>query len=116
MSDAISNAMTCAAEGCTNTIPDRTGTPGRPFKYCSPRCRPSRNQRRKPPTPLIVEVGQPDNDPAIATNLSRSWTVQLRRGANTVTVGQNLGRFSATALARDLQKLLDPQPEGGPIV
>ena len=46
---------------------------------------------------------------------ARSWTVRLRRGPSTVIIGQDLGRFSATALARDLQQLLDPQHGGGPI-
>lgn len=109
-------ATTCAAEGCTNAIPDRTGTPGRPLKYCSPKCRPSHNRRRGSRSPLLVEVDQPDSDPGgDAPHLSRSWTVRLRRGPDAVVIGQDLGRFSATALARDLQQLLDPQPEGDAI-
>ncbi len=108
-------ATICAADGCNNTIPDRTGQPGRPYKYCSPRCRPSRN-RRPGSSPLIVEVDQPDTDTGgDALHLARSWTVRLRRGPDNVIIGQNLGRFSATALARDLQQLLDPQHEGGTI-
>jgi len=106
-------ATTCAADSCDNTIPDRTGQRGRPFKYCSPKCRPSTFRRNGSRQPLLVEVDQPDTDPdGDALHQPRSWTVRLRRGPNTVTVGQNLGRFSATALARDLQQLLDPQPGG----
>ena len=106
----------CAADGCTNPIPDRNGTPGRPFTYCSPRCRPSRARRRGSRPPLLVEVDQPDIDPGgDALRLARSWTVRLRRGPDTVIIGHDLGRFSATALARDLQQLLDPQPDGGTI-
>lgn len=112
----MSAATTCAAPGCDNTIPDRAGTPGRPFKYCSPRCRPSRNRHSRQRAPLIVEVDQPDTDPdGDALHPARSWTVRLRRGPSTVIIGQDLGRFSATALARDLQQLLDPQHGGGPI-
>lgn len=112
----MTDATICAAAGCTNTIPDRTGQPGRPHQYCSPRCRPSRTRRRGPRPPLLVEVHQPDTDPdSAALHHARSWTVQLRRGPNAVIIGQDLGRFSATALARDLQQLLDPLPEGAAI-
>lgn len=101
---------TCAAPGCDNPVPERNGTPGRPFTYCSPPCRPSTKSRRYRP-PLTVDINQHDSDD---TN-PRSWTVQLRRGANRVTIGTDLGRFSATALARDLQQLIHPPPhEGGP--
>ncbi len=112
----MTGATTCAASGCDNAVPDRNGTPGRPFKYRSPRCRPSRTRRRGSRPPLLVEVDHPDTDPGGDTlRHARSWTVSLRRGSNTVIVGQHLGRFSATALARDLQQLLDPQPDGGTI-
>lgn len=104
----------CAAPGCDNTIPDRAGTPGRPYKYCSPRCRPSHNRRRRSRAPITVEVDQPDTlDDAL--HLARSWTVRLRRGPDSVTIGHDLGRFSATALARDLEQLIDPQHEGDAI-
>lgn len=107
---------TCAAPGCDNTIPDRAGTPGRPFKYCSPQCRPSRKPPLAPRAPLTVEIDQPDTNPDSDTpHPARSWTVRLRRGPNTVIISQDLGRFSATALARDLQQLLNPQHKGGPI-
>ncbi len=101
---------TCAATGCDNPVPDTTGKAGRPFTYCSPQCRPSNKPRRYRP-PLAVDVHQDDSD---NTN-PRSWTVTLRRGAASVTIGTDLGRFSATALARDLQKLIHPpRHEGGP--
>lgn len=110
-------ATICAAPGCPNPIPTTAGHRGRPYIYCSPACRPSRqNRRRRPRAGLTVEVDQPDADAdGDALHLARSWTVRLRRGPNTVVIGQDLGRFSATALARDLQELLDPQHEGGAI-
>ncbi len=113
----MSAAKICAAEGCNNTIPDRTGKPGRPHTYCSPQCRPARQKRRRGSrASLVVEVDQPDTDPGgDALHLPRSWTVRLRRGRDTVAIAQDLGRFSATALARDLQHLIDPQHEGGAI-
>lgn len=101
---------TCAAPGCDNPVPDTTGKAGRPFTYCSPHCRPSGKTRRYPP-PLAVDVHQDDSDNANP----RSWTVALRRGTDTVTIGTDLGRFSATALARDLQQLIHPpRHQGGP--
>lgn len=99
---------TCAAPGCDNPVPESAG-PGRPFTYCSPQCRPSSKPRRYRPTPAI-DVHQDDSD----DGRPRSWTVALRRGADTVTIGTDLGRFSATALARDLQQLIHPRHEGGP--
>ena len=110
-------ATICAAEECTNPIPDRAGQPGRPYRYCSRECRPStKKPRRRSRAPLIVEIDQPDAEPdSDSLHLARSWNVRLRRGSNTVIIGQDLGRLSATALARDLQQLVDPQHEGGPI-
>jgi hypothetical protein len=112
MSGTVTDRLTlktCAASGCDNPVPDRNGTPGRPFIYCSPHCRPSSKPRRYRP-PLAVDVHQDDRDDANP----RSWTVALRRGADTVTIRTDLGRFSATALARDLQHLIHPpRHEGG---
>ncbi len=110
------SATICAAEGCDNAIADRNGTPGRPYRYCSRECRPSSNtRRRRSRSPLIVEIDQPAAADSDTLHLARSWTVRLRRGSNTVIIGHDLGRFSATALARDLQQLIDPQHEGDAI-
>ncbi len=108
--------LTCAAPDCNNPIPDRTGQPDRPYEYCSPPCRPSRKNPRRPGSlsALVVEIDQDDTD-GDALRPARPWTVRLRRGPKTVVIGQDLGRFSATALSRDLQQLLDPQHEGDPI-
>lgn len=115
MTRTVKNKLTprtCAASGCDNPVPDRNGTPGRPFLYCSPQCRPSSKPHHYRP-PLTVDIHQ-DND-ADNTHNPRTWTVALRRGADTVIIGDQLGRFSATALARDLQQLIHPPPhQGGP--
>ena len=101
---------TCAAAGCDNPVPDRAGQPGRPNLYCSPTCRPSTGRRRR--APLSIDVHQDDDD----TGNPRTWTVQLRRGVDTITIGRDLGRFTAAALARDLQQLIHPaRQEGDPI-
>lgn len=98
----------CAADGCTNPVP-ATGRPGRPAIYCSPACRPGRkpgNRRRTPA--LTVEVVDTNNTNPPGRN-PHSWTVRLRRGAVAVTVADHLGRFTATALADDLQHLIHPK-------
>lgn len=100
---------TCAASGCDNPVPDRNGKPGLPFTYCSPQCQPSSKPRRYRPA-LTVDAHQDDTD----DGTPRSWTVALRRGADTVNIATDLGRFSASALARDLQQLIHPRHEGGP--
>lgn len=101
----------CAAAGCTNPVP-ATGRPGRPAIYCTPACRPARkpgNRRRS--LPLTVEVVDTNNDTDPPGRNPHSWAVRLRRGTVTVTVADHLGRFTATALADDLQHLI--HPEGG---
>jgi hypothetical protein len=97
---------TCAAVGCTNHVP-RTHSPGRPPIYCSPACRPSATR-----TGLTVEIAHPDasND---GRPPERVWTVRLRRGQRTVTIADNLGWPSATALADQLQQLLTSRPNPG---
>jgi len=87
----------CAAPDCDNPLPHRPGQPGRPPIYCSPRCRPSHTGHS-----LTIEIH--NNDPL--GEAGRDWHVQLRRGTRTVAIAHNLGRFSATALADDLQTLL----------
>lgn len=101
----------CAAAGCTNPVP-ATGRPGRPALYCSPSCRPSHKpgSRRRPPV-LTVDLVDTNNDTNPPRRNPHSWAVHLRRGAVTVTVADHLGRFTATALASDIQHLI--HPEGG---
>lgn len=101
----------CAAAACTNPVP-ATGRPGRPAIYCSPSCRPARKPgtRRRPPA-LTVEAVDTNNDTNPPGRNPRSWTVRLRRGTTTVTVADHLGRFTATALAGDIQHLI--AAEGG---
>ncbi len=88
---------TCAAAGCDNPVARKPGRRGRPPIYCSPSCRPSRNGNQ-----VRVDV---DHDDGAA---GRFWTVTLRRGGRRVVVGQDLGRISATMLARELRALLHP--------
>lgn len=102
---------TCAADGCTNPVPP-TGRPGRPALYCTPTCRPSRKPRspRRPPaiTVELIDANQETDPPG---QHPHRWTVRLRRGPATVTIADHLGRFTATALAGDIQHLI--HPEGG---
>ena len=94
----------CAAAGCDNVVERHPGRVGRPPIYCSPTCRPSRtgctggNQ-------ISVEVDQEDHD---GDRPGRCWVVTLRRGTNTVVVGRDLGRFSATVFSGELRALLQP--------
>jgi len=105
-------AVTCARANCNNPVIRRPRQNGRPPIYCSPACRPS-HQNHPNRSQISVEVNQHDND----DNTSRSWTVVLHRGARSVTIAHDLGRFAATALAGDLQQLIHPQTQhqGGPI-
>lgn len=92
----------CANPTCDNPVPIRA-TPGRPFTYCSPQCRPS----RQPQSRLAVEVDHPD----ISTDgrpTERIWTVRLRRGQHTLVIANDLGWPSANALAGQLNQLLFP--------
>lgn len=103
----------CAATGCTNTVPT-TGRPGRPAIYCSPTCRPSHkpsNPQRSPA--LTVDLIDTNNTTHPPGRNPHNWTVRIRRGPISVTVADHLGRFTATALADDLQHLI--YPEGDPI-
>jgi hypothetical protein len=96
---------TCAAPGCNNPVIRPLGRPGRPPIYCSRECRPSTSGRSEP---ITVELDQVDPDDE-ASRVTRSWVVRLRRGHQTVTVGHDLGRFSATALSGELRRLLYPR-------
>ena len=100
------SAPTCAATGCTNPVP-RTSRQGRPAIYCSPACRPPRR--------LTVEITHPDTTPD-GRAVERVWTVRLRRGRRTVTIAENLGWPSASALAGQLDQLLNrsQQERGAP--
>jgi hypothetical protein len=105
--------LVCARPGCANPVTRRPGQAGRPPIYCSPACRPSRRHARDQ---ISVEVDQ-DDGTSDGPHTGRAWTVTLRRGHRTVTVGRDLGRFAATALAGELDQLLHARTrhEGGPI-
>jgi hypothetical protein len=103
----------CAAAGCHNTVDRQPGRVGRPPIYCSPACRPSRTGcagRNR----ISVEVDEEDQDTEAS---GRCWVVTLRRGTNSVVVGRDLGRFSATVLSGELRALLQPgaRRDGGAI-
>lgn len=104
---------TCAAAGCANTVDRRPGRVGRPPIYCSPACRPSRS-RCAGRNQISVEVDQADDDDG---RPGRCWVVTIRRGTNSVVVGRDLGRFSATVLSGELRALLQPgaRRDGGAI-
>jgi hypothetical protein len=106
----------CARPDCTNPVIRRPRQNGRPPIYCSPACRPSR-QNHPQRGQISVEISQADDDTADHLHHRRSWTVTLRRGQRTATIGRDLGRFAAIALANDLQQLIHPraQHQGGPI-
>lgn len=91
----------CAAPGCTNPVPRRSG-PGRPFRYCSPACRPS---PRRPG--IVVEIDHPEQSPD-GRPVRRVWSVRLRRGRHVVVIADDLGWPSANALAGALNALLRP--------
>lgn len=91
------SAAVCAAPGCDNPLPRRPGRRGRPPIYCSPECRPSPGRQV-----LGVEAEQSDAD----EDGGRDWEVRLRRGRRAVVVQRGLGRFSATALAAEIQMLI----------
>jgi hypothetical protein len=95
----------CAAAGCDNPVERHPSRVGRPPIYCSPACRPSRTgcvSRNQ----ISVEVDQEEND---GDRPGRCWIVTLRRGTNSVVVGRDLGRFSATVLSGELSALLHPR-------
>jgi hypothetical protein len=107
----VSAERICAADGCENTVV-RSRRPGRPAIYCSADCRPSRTAG--PGCPAVdVEVVQDDDHDDNGTQAGRNWVVRLQRGHDSVIIGQNLGRFSAMALAGDLRRLFEPARQGG---
>ena len=104
----------CAAAGCDNAVERHPGRVGRPPIYCSPACRPSRTACTGRNS-ITVEVDQ--EDPDGSGRPGRCWMVTLRRGTNSVVVGRDLGRFSATMLTGELRALLQPgaRRKGGAI-
>ena len=110
----MSGARTCAAEGCENPVPERTGR-GHPFIYCSSSCRPSAGRTTKRGA-LVAEI---DHVPASESvrPAGRIWSVRLRRGERSVTVAEELGRPSADHLAAQINALIAPPSaaEGGAI-
>jgi hypothetical protein len=97
----------CAADGCHNPVP--TGR-GRPAIYCSPTCRPSwRPARRRQ---ITVELANPDTSPD-GRPADRVWIVRLRRADKAVTIADNLGWPSASALAGQLEAVLYPTRKEG---
>ncbi len=105
------NTTTCTNPDCTNPV-ESSGRPGRPTIYCTPACRPShktRPPRRQPG--LTVEIT--DTTTQNGRRNQHSWTVTLRRGTHTVTIAHDLGRFTATALADDIQQLIAPDTTVG---
>jgi hypothetical protein len=103
----MSAGPTCAAPGCDEPVVRRDGQTGRPRIYCSPTCRPS-GKSRPDGYRISIEATQ-DEDAKDGPDPGRSWVVRLRRGQRTVIVGQDLGRFAATALTGELRQLLHPR-------
>jgi hypothetical protein len=104
----------CAADGCENPVPERTGR-GRRFVYCSVSCRPTQ-QRTNPLGSLVVEIDHAevtDN----ARPAGRIWSVRLRRGTRIVTVAEGLGRPSADHLVAQINELISApsRAKGGAI-
>jgi hypothetical protein len=107
----VSADLVCAAAGCENIVV-RSRRPGRPAIYCSADCRPSPIAGPRYPA-VAIEVVQDDQGDDGGSQAGRNWIVRLQRGHETVTIGQDLGRFSAQALAGDLRRLLGPARQGG---
>jgi hypothetical protein len=107
----VSPDRICAADGCENIVV-RIRRPGRPAIYCSAECRPSPIAGPRYPA-VAVEVLQDDEGDIEDSQSGRNWVVRLQRGTDIVTIGHDLGRFSAQALAGDLRRLLGPARQGG---
>lgn len=100
----------CAAPGCDRPPRPPAGT-GRPPIYCSDHCR-ARATRRPNRGPVLVEITHPPT-PRRQRPAGRVWTVQLRRGAQVVTVADNLGHASAQLLADQIAGILRTTPTNG---
>jgi len=107
----VSAERICAADSCQNLVV-RSRRPGRPAIYCSSDCRPSRIAGPGQPA-VVVEVAQDDEHDDDGIKAGRHWVVRLQRGHDIVTIGRDLGRFSAQALAGDLRRLFGPTGQGG---
>jgi hypothetical protein len=103
----MSQGVICAAEGCTNAVPERIGR-GRPFIYCAPACRPTATKHHR--ASLEVEVDH-EPTPTDERPAGRVWSVQLRRGTRTVVIATELGRPSAENLAAQISVLLEDRPQ-----
>jgi len=95
----------CAADGCDNTVV-RSRRPGRPAIYCSPDCRPSRLAGTGRAAVAVEVTQDDDHDDNDGAQAGRNWVVRLQRGHDSVTIGRELGRFSAMTLAGELRWLL----------
>lgn len=91
----MSAPVICAAPGCENPVERHPGRVGRPPIYCSPACRPTLAREA-----LTVEVTQDDTEDR---QPGRDWNVRLRRGAHTVLIRWELGRFTAESFATELR-------------
>jgi hypothetical protein len=100
----------CARPGCDRPARPFTGR-GRPPLYCSDTCR-ARAARRPDRGPVLVEITHPPTTRR-QRPVGRVWTVQLRRGAQTVTVAADLGHTSARALADQIAEILHTTPTNG---
>ncbi len=111
MSEPGNRSEVCAAAGCGEPLPARTGR-GRPRLYCSARCR----STAAPRTTLSVEVDH-ELDDSVGRPTGRIWLVRMRRGKRTVVVASDLGRPSADHLAGQIADLIGPRQraEGGAI-
>jgi hypothetical protein len=101
MSEARFDGL-CAAPGCHNPLPPRSGL-GRPPIYCCPACRPTAKIHKHR---IDVEVDHvPTGDGERPSG--RVWSVALRRGTRLVVVATELGRPSADNLANQISDLLN---------
>ena len=103
----------CAAPGCDRPPRPSTGR-GRPPIYCCDNCR-SRAMRRPDRGPVLVELVHPTT-PRRQRPSGRVWTIQLRRGPDTVTIASDLGHATARNLAGQIAAILGTSTQqGGPI-
>ena len=109
-------AVTCEAEGCTNTITPHSV--GRPARYCSTACRVRQHRHRQHATtaPITVEVDM-GSASSRGRPPERAWLVRIRRADRAVIIAIGLRRTAADRLAEQLTELLSdtPQPEGAAI-
>ena len=99
--------VTCAAQGCTNTITQHAV--GRPARYCSTACRvrDHRHRQRAAAAPITVEVDM-GSASSRGRPPERAWLVRIRRADRSVIVAIGLRRHAADRLAAQLDGLLAP--------